>query len=79
VPETVQSEMERLLIPLRDVKKTIYINEETGEGFENQFGEVLCRMVGDYITCWVKYQKEDEIYHLREVYAHRMHIREDER
>ena len=79
VPETVQSEMERLLIPLRDVKKTIYINEEAGEGFENQFGEVLCRMVGDYLTCWVKYQKEDEIYHLREVYAHRMHIREDER
>ena len=79
VPQDVEAEMERLLIPLGDVKKTIFVNEESCEGFENQFGEVLCRMVGDYITCWVKYRKEEDTYHLLEVYAHRMHIREDER
>lgn len=78
VPQQVESDMERLLIPLGDVKRTIYVNEEAGEGFENQFGDVLCRMVCDYITCWVKYRKEADQYHLLEVYAHRMQIREDE-
>lgn len=78
VPDEVVSDMERLLIPLGDVKKTIWINEDACEGFENQFGEILCRMVTDYITCWVKYRKNGDIYQVMEVYAHRMFIREEE-
>jgi len=78
VSPQVESRMERLLIPIEDVKKTIWINEEEKEGFENQFGEVLCRMVGEYITCWVKFKKDGDVYQLLEVYAHRMFIREEE-
>ena len=78
VPDEVMSDMERLLIPLGDVKKTIWINEDACEGFENQFGEILCRMVTDYITCWVKYRKNEDVYQVLEVYAHRMFIREEE-
>ena len=79
VPEEVKKDMERLLIPLRDVQKTIWQNEEAQEGFENEQGEILCRLPGEYITCWVKYRPEGEVYQVREVYSHRMSIREEER
>ena len=69
--------MERLLIPLSDVKETIWRNEESGEGFQNDAGEVVCRTVGNYLTCWVRYTREGETYRVSDVYAHRMHIRED--
>ncbi len=78
IPEEVQKDMERLLIPLRDVKQTIWQNEEALEGFENEQGEILCRLPGEYITCWVKYRQEGETFRVREVYAHRMSIREEE-
>lgn len=78
VVKETKTTMERTLIPLRDVKKTIWINEMAGEGFENAAGEVICRLVGDYLTCWVKYKKEGDCYQVLEVYSHRMHIREDQ-
>lgn len=78
IPEEIYTDMERLLIPEREVQKTIWLNEEAGEGFENGNGEIVCRMVSSYITCWVKYKKESDAYYIREVYSHRMHIREDE-
>lgn len=78
IPEEVQTEMDRTLIPARDVRKTIWLNEEAKEGFENEDGEIICRMVGEYLTCWVKYKQEGDTYFIREVYSHRMHIREDQ-
>ncbi len=78
IPQEVIADMERLLIPESEIKKTIWLNEKSGEGFENASGEIVCRMVCDYMTCWVKYKKESGMYHIREVYSHRMHIREDE-
>ncbi|SHJ26079.1 pyridine nucleotide-disulfide oxidoreductase/dicluster-binding protein [Parasporobacterium paucivorans] len=78
IPADVLVDMERALIPAGDVKKTIWLNEKNCEGYENEVGEVVCRMVGEYLTCWVRYKKENEIYYIQEVYSHRMHIREDE-
>ena len=73
-----REKMERLLIPLSDVRETIWRSEEAGEGFQNEAGEVVCRMVGSYLTCWVRYTRDGEIFRVSDVYAHRMHIREDE-
>ncbi|MBR3397412.1 MAG: NAD(P)-binding protein [Lachnospiraceae bacterium] len=78
IPEEVIREMERLLVPAGEVRETIWLNEEAQEGFENADGEILCRMAGRYITCWVRYKKEADVYHIKEVYTHRMHIREEE-
>lgn len=77
IPAEVQRDMEQNLISEREVKKTIKVNEDEQAGFENELGEVICRMVTSYLTIWVKYRKEADLYVLQEVYCHRMHIRED--
>ena len=77
LPPEVQEKMERRLIPLSDVKETIWRNEEAGEGFVNEAGDVVCRMAGPYLTCWVSYRRDGAIFRIADVYAHRMHIRED--
>ena len=70
--------MENSLIPADVVRETIWRSEQNGDGFENDAGEVLCRMAGAYLTCWVRYKREDEAFLVLHVYAHRMHIREEE-
>lgn len=77
VDPAAQEKMERALIPLSDVKEAVWRSEETGEGFENEAGEVVCRVVGSYLTCWVRYRREGESFQIFDVYSHRMHIRED--
>ena len=59
------------------MKEAVWRSEETGEGFENEAGEVVCRVVGSYLTCWVRYRREGEVFKIFDVYSHRMHIRED--
>ena len=76
-PEAMQA-MERKLIPAGDVREAILLCEEAGDGFENEAGEILCRMAGPILTCWVRYRPEADGYRVLEVYNHRMHIREEE-
>lgn len=70
--------MENSLIPADVVREIIWRSEQNGDGFENEAGEVLCRMAGAYLTYWVCYKREGESFLVLHVYAHRMHIREEE-
>lgn len=70
--------MERRLVPEIDVKETIWRSEKAKDGFENEAGDVLCRLPGKILTCWVKYRRESDSFRVLDVYVHRMHIREEE-
>lgn len=80
VTKEARDRMERFLIPLSDVRETIWRSEAAGEGFVNAEGEILCRLAGPAVTCWVRYKKaegkEDEIL-VTDVYSHRMRAREE--
>ncbi len=43
--------------------------------FDKENDEYICYAKLNYITCWVRYKKEENVYHIKNVYTHRMNIK----
>ena len=77
IPDDVLAGMRRQLVRESNVKKCIYINDLTKDGFVDENGDILCRLPDGYITFWVKYRpRDDGSFRILEVYTHRIRIRE---
>ncbi len=80
VPDALAGKMERLLVPLRDVKRVLWEAEREQSGFRSADGEVLVSARLEPLTIWVRAFPEDSgAYALRDVYTHRMRIGEGEK
>jgi hypothetical protein len=60
IPDDVLAGMRRQLVRESNVKKCIYINDLTKDGFVDENGDILCRLPDGYITFWVKYRPRDD-------------------
>lgn len=72
---TLTEKMDRILIPLSDVKRAVWMAEESGSGFVNEAGELLLCGELETLTVWAKLRKTGENqFELLDVYAHRMRV-----
>jgi Fe-S oxidoreductase len=75
VPPELVRKMERILVPLRDVKRVLWTAERDERGFRNAAGELLAALELDTVTLWVlAAQLPDGSWALRDVYSHRRRI-----
>ena len=80
IPDALAGKMERLLVPLRDVKRVLWEAEREQSGFRSADGEVLVSARLEPLTIWVRALPEGSgAYALRDVYTHRMRIGEGEK
>ena len=72
---SLTEKMDRILVPLRDVKRAVWMAEESGSGFVNEAGELLLCGELETLTVWAKLRKIGENqFELLDVYAHRMRV-----
>lgn len=72
---TLTEKMDRILIPLSDVKRAVWMAEGSGSGFVNEAGELLLCGELETLTVWAKLRKTGENqFELLDVYAHRMRV-----
>lgn len=81
LPVSVDTEavkkLEEQLIPIEDVQKAVWECKESGGGFENGEGDILCSTDCGYITLWVTYREDYEMIRVTDVWSHRMKIRRE--
>lgn len=74
VPE-VRAEMERRLILVEDVERTIAAAEASGAKLiDHGRGVVIARARDGALTCWVEYLADDGGFVVKRVYGHRMEL-----
>jgi hypothetical protein len=76
----IPTEVERLIedrrILRKDLQKTIYHAETTGEKFINpSTGRSLASLRPDRVTYWVEYSRVGEDYQVHSAYSHRMEMK----
>ena len=72
----LEQKMEETLIPLRYVRRAIWEAERGGTGFSGPDGLLLCCLVLDTVTVWVRARRRDPggAWQLENVYSHRMRV-----
>ena len=75
IGDEIYAKMDELKIVEDDIKEVIErSNKLNRRTFNPETGEYTCYAKLNYITCWVTYIKEDDVYHIKNVYTHRMDI-----
>ncbi len=75
LPDHVKAVMEELKLTEDDIYEVIQkSNDLNRRTIDEETGEFICYAKLNYITCWVRYRHEDDVYHVTKVYTHRMYI-----
>jgi glutamate synthase (NADPH/NADH) small chain len=75
IPPEVQASMERRMILLEDVEKTVRYAESSGDKLENRAtGHLVAAHRPVNVTYWVEYSVEAERFVVHQTYSHRMEV-----
>ena len=76
INEDIKDKMDRLKLVDDDVKQVIEVsNQLNRRTHDKNMDEYICYAKLNYITCWVRYQKDGATYNITNVYTHRMDIK----
>lgn len=71
----IKDKMEILQLVDTDVKDVIEASNKIGRRtYDKETDEYICYAKLNYITCWVRYKQNKNVYHITNLYTHRMDI-----
>lgn len=79
IGEGPREEMERQRLTEDEIRNVLHYAEQTGLWIEDSDGVCIAHLQQGYVTVWVEYTRNDDIFELKHVYSHRMEIEEQGR